>query len=91
LATWEMPDSLIEVASHHELEGSDRPGGKLIDYVDAANFLVGRIKAGTIDEAECNYDDSPAIGRLGMTAATLMSVEMEIEEAASELQVAMST
>lgn len=90
LAMWGMADTLIEVASHHELEGGDRPSGKLIDYVDAANFMVERIKAAAAGEAECDFSQSPAIVRLGMSEAVLISVEMEVEEAAEELQSAMS-
>ena len=91
LSMWGMPDTLVECASHHGLEAGDRPSGKLIDYVDAANFLVDRIKAGATDEDEYNYAESPAVVRLGLSEAKLISVEMDIEEAAEELQLAMST
>lgn len=90
LAMWGMPSALIEIASYHELEGDDRPSGKLIDYVDAANFLVNRMKAAALGEAECDFIQSPAIARLGMSEAVLISVEMEVEEAVEELQSVMS-
>ncbi len=90
LAMWDMPDTLIDVASHHELEGDDRPSGRLIDYVDAANFLVDRIEAGAAGKDLPDFSQSLAISRLGMGEAVLLSVELEIEEASEELQSAMS-
>ena len=92
LSSWGLPASLVDVASHHEIESSDRPGGNLIDYVDAGHFIVH--SSGLSTASKNAYEDVdpmeyPPIMRLDLNEAKLISVEMEIEEAAEELNSAM--
>jgi HD-like signal output (HDOD) protein len=86
LSSWGLPAHLAQVASQYGIESGDRPSGKLIDYIDSANCLVRNQESGTdTDPSLC-----PAMSRLGLTEAQVISVEMEIEDAAEELQAAMA-
>jgi len=90
LISWGLSEELAATASHHGLESSDRPGGKLIDYVDGGDLIVESMMDSNSDEDYSEMTNHPSIARLGMTEAQLISVEFEVEEAAEELQSAMA-
>ncbi len=91
LGYWEMPDVFATVASHHGIEADDRPRDKLIDYVDAADFLIQ--KAGfpvlfdAIDDL-AEPEQYPPVRRIGATATHLAAVEVELEDAVGEMAAA---
>jgi len=79
LSTWGMDSALQDVASHHGVESIDRPHGKLIDYVDAANYIVAHI------DSDSETMVCPAINRLGLSSVKLTSVILDIEDAIEEM------
>ena len=79
LSIWGMDSALQDVASHHGVESIDRPRGKLIDYVDAANYIVTHI------DSDLEMMDCPAINRLGLSSVKLTSVILDIEDAIEEM------
>jgi len=91
---WEMPDIFATVASHHGIESDDRPRDKLIDYIDAADFIVQRsghpVLFDNISEG-IELEQFPPIQRLGVTDIHLAAVEVELEDDAQALQEAFQT
>lgn len=90
---WNMPDVFSSVASHHGIESDDRPNERLIDYVDAADFLIQR------DGYQVMFDalpdgieilSFPAIIRLGASEIHIAAVEIELEDSIHEMQQALS-
>ncbi len=83
LSYWNMPDVFATVASHHGIESDDRPNERLIDYVDAADFLIQRggkdVMFDAVSEGieTANY---PAISRLEATEIHIAAVEVELED-----------
>jgi len=80
---WEMPDVFATIASHHGIESDDRPRDKLIDYVDAADFIVQRSGHPVLfDRIGDGIETShfPPIVRLGITETHLAAVEVELED-----------
>jgi HD-like signal output (HDOD) protein len=89
LSSWGMPDIFATVASHHGIEADDRPRDKLIDYIDAADFMVQRngykVLFDAIGEA-VEPEHFPPIQRLGITETHLAAVEVELESDLSEFE-----
>jgi len=89
LTYWDMPDSLIALASHHGVEADDRPRENLIDLIDAVQFLLqGQQHELTFDEVPEGMDAAhyPPLKRLGVTPTHLAAVEVELEDGLEELQ-----
>ncbi|MDX8396312.1 MAG: HDOD domain-containing protein [Mariprofundaceae bacterium] len=86
---WGMPDVFSIVASHHGIEADDRPRDKLIDFVDAADFLVqfsgNEVLFDAIGEG-VDAESYPPLVRLGATETHLAAVEVELEDGMAELQ-----
>ncbi len=80
---WNMPNAFESIATHHGIESDDRPRDKLIDFVDAANFLIQAhghtVLFDPIDDIE------PAhywpIQRIGAQETHLAAIEVELEDA----------
>jgi len=89
LSYWNMPDVFATVASHHGIESDDRPNERLIDYVDAADFLIQRDGQDVMFDAvsegveTANY---PPISRLGATEIHIAAVEVELEDSLKEMR-----
>jgi len=85
---WEMPDIFATVASHHGIEADDRPRDKLIDYIDAADFIVQRsghtVLFDVIAEG-IEVEHFPPMQRLGINDIHLAAVEVELEDDAQAL------
>jgi len=85
LLHWEMPLCFSQVAVHHGIESEDRPRERLIDFVDAAEFLLGLFaRNGPISAS--GMDNMPAVRRLGVTETHLAAVRVGLEEGIGELQ-----
>jgi len=85
---WEMPDIFATVASHHGIEADDRPRDKLIDYIDAADFIVQRSGHTVLFDhiAEgIELEHFPPMQRLGVSPIHLAAVEVELEDDAQAL------
>ncbi|MDX8384848.1 MAG: HDOD domain-containing protein [Ghiorsea sp.] len=85
---WDMPDVFETIASHHGIESDDRPRDKLIDFVDAADFLVQSHGYKVLFDAIGDVDllNFPAIQRLGATETHLAAVEIELEDGVKAMQ-----
>ncbi|MDQ6995324.1 MAG: HDOD domain-containing protein [Mariprofundaceae bacterium] len=85
---WEMPDIFATVASHHGIEADDRPRDKLIDYIDAADFIVQQsgypVLFDTIAEG-ISIESFPPMQRLEVNDIHLAAVEVELEDDAKAL------
>jgi len=89
LSYWDMPDIFATVASHHGIESDDRPNERLIDYVDAADFLIQRdghkVMFDSISEG-IETSNFPPIIRLGATEIHIAAVEVELEDSIKGMQ-----
>jgi len=85
---WGMPDVFETIASHHGIESDDRPRDKLIDFVDAADFLVQSNGCPVLFDAVGDVDllHYPPIQRLGATETHLAAVEIELEDGIKSMQ-----
>ncbi|MDX8397899.1 MAG: HDOD domain-containing protein [Mariprofundaceae bacterium] len=91
---WGMPDIFSTVASHHGIEADDRPRDKLIDYIDAADFMVQRLGHKVLFDhigEGIEVAHFPAMVRLGVTETHLAAVEVELEDDLEELQAAFAS
>ncbi|MES0371646.1 MAG: HDOD domain-containing protein [Mariprofundaceae bacterium] len=89
LNSWGMPDIFATVASHHGIESDDRPNEKLIDYIDAADYMVQRNGHAVLFDAigeSVEPESFPPIQRLDITETHLAAVEIELEDDLSDLQ-----
>lgn len=89
LSHWEMPDIFATIASHHGIEADDRPRDKLIDYVDAADFLVQKNGEEVLfDEISdgIEVEHFMPLRRLGVTETHLAAVEIELEDEIGDLR-----
>ncbi len=89
LSYWNMPDVFSTVASHHGIESDDRPNERLIDYVDAADFLIQRNGYKVMFDAlpkDIEISSFPPISRLGATEIHIAAVEVELEDSIREMQ-----
>jgi len=89
LNSWNMPDIFASVASHHGIESDDRPLDKLIDFIDAADYMVQRSGNSVLFDAiesSIKPEQFPAIQRLNITETHLAAVEVELESGLEELQ-----
>lgn len=89
---WNMPDSFETIASHHGIESDDRPRDKLIDFVDAADFLVQtsghKVLFDHIDDiTPTSY---PPVQRIGATDIHLAAIEIELEDATQAMATALT-
>ncbi len=84
---WDMPDSFETIASHHGIESDDRPRDKLIDFVDAADFLVQasghKVLFDSIEPMPASH--FPPIQRIGAKETHLAAIEIELEDAIQEM------
>ncbi len=80
LSLWGMDEALQDVASYYGVESIDRPNRQLINYIDAANYIILNMENDS-DPMNC-----PAIKRLELTPARLMSVSLDIEDAMEEMK-----
>lgn len=90
---WGMPSIFTQVVLHHGIESDDRPREMLIDYVDAADFLVQRAgHAALLDAVSTDIDamQFPPIMRLGIKPTHVAAIEVELEDALAELEAAFS-
>jgi len=89
---WDMPDVFETIASYHGIESDDRPRDKLIDFVDAADFLVQSNGVKPLFDAIIDVDIQhyPPIQRLGATEIHLAAVEIELEESIQHMQSSMT-
>ncbi|MDX8381913.1 MAG: HDOD domain-containing protein [Ghiorsea sp.] len=89
---WEMPDAFESIASHHGIESDDRPRDKLIDFIDAANFLVQTNGHQVLFDHVEKIDPLhyPPIQRIGAKETHLAAVEIEIEEAVANMEATLS-
>jgi len=89
LSYWNMPDIFSTVASHHGIESDDRPNERLIDYVDAADFLIQRgghkVMFDTLAE-DIEVSNFPPVSRLGATEIHIAAVDVELEDSIKEMQ-----
>ena len=80
---WNMPNAFESIATHHGIESDDRPRDKLIDFVDAANFLIQA--HGHTVLFDPIPDMEPAhylpIQRIGAQETHLAAIEVELEDA----------
>jgi HD-like signal output (HDOD) protein len=86
---WDMPDIFATVASHHGIEADDRPRDILIDYIDAADFLVQRNGYNVLFDAigeGVELEHFQPIQRLGISETKLAAVEIELEDGLAEMQ-----
>lgn len=86
---WDMPDVFASVAAHHGIEADDRPREKLIDYVDAACFLLQMAgHPAPFDDIPEGIEPlhHPPMKRLGITETHLAAVEVELEDGLAELE-----
>jgi len=91
---WEMPDIFATVASHHGIEADDRPRDKLIDYIDAADFIVQYTGHPVLFDAIAEgieFEHYPPMMRLGISDIHLAAIEVELEDDAQALQDAFQT
>ena len=89
LSHWEMPDIFATIASHHGIEADDRPRDKLIDYVDAADFLVQKNGEEVLFEEISDgieVEHFMPLRRLGVTETHLAAVEIELEDEIGDLR-----
>ncbi|MDQ6967138.1 MAG: HDOD domain-containing protein [Mariprofundaceae bacterium] len=89
LSYWNMPDVFSTLASHHGIESDDRPNERLIDYVDAADFLIQRGGHSVMfDSLAEGIEVSlyPPMSRLGATEIHVAAVEVELEDSIKEMQ-----
>lgn len=89
LNSWGMPDVFSTVASHHGIEADDRPREELLDYIDAADFMVQRSRNIPLFDAISDSVEAeffPPIQRLGITETHLAAVEVELESDLSEFE-----
>ena len=89
LNSWGMPDIFSTVASHHGIESDDRPLDQLIDYIDAADYMVQRNDHKVLFDAidtGISPEKYPPIQRLNITETHLAAVEVELESDLEELQ-----
>ncbi len=89
LNSWGMPDIFSSIASHHGIESDDRPLDSLIDYIDAADYMVQRCGNKVLfDPIDVSIKPElfPAIRRLNITETHLVAVEVELESGLEELQ-----
>jgi len=89
LNNWGMPDIFATIASHHGIESDDRPVDQLIDYIDAADYMVQRNGNKVLFDAIENSispEQFPPIQRLNITETHLAAVEVELESGLEELQ-----
>lgn len=89
LSHWEMPDIFATIASHHGIEADDRPRDKLIDYVDAADFLVQKNGEAVLFDAISDgieVEHFMPLRRLGVTETHLAAVEIELEDEIGDLR-----
>ncbi|MDX8401906.1 MAG: HDOD domain-containing protein [Mariprofundaceae bacterium] len=92
LVFWEVPHSLVNVASYHGIEADDRPKDKIIDFVDAGAFIVQQLG---FPAPFCNDDSNidmasfPPIQRIGATDTHIAAVEIELEDAFQEIATAL--
>jgi len=89
---WEMPDAFEAVASHHGIESDDRPRDKLIDFVDAANFLIQSNGRKVLFDPIEAIDPAhyPPIQRIGAKETHLAAIEIELEDAVKNMGSALS-
>ncbi|MDQ6990049.1 MAG: HDOD domain-containing protein [Mariprofundaceae bacterium] len=85
---WDMPDVFETIASHHGIESDDRPRDKLIDFIDAADFLVQHNGVKVLFDAigDVDIQHYPPIQRLGATEVHLAAVEIELETSIGDMQ-----
>ncbi len=89
---WGMPDTFESIATHHGIESDDRPRDKLIDFVDAANFLV-QVYGHTVLIDPVNDVDPThylPIQRIGAQETHLAAIEVELEDAVRNMASALS-
>lgn len=89
LSHWEMPDIFATIASHHGIEADDRPRDKLIDYVDAADFLIQKNGETVLFDAISDgieVQHYMPLRRLGVTETHLAAVEIELEDEIDDLR-----
>jgi HD-like signal output (HDOD) protein len=89
---WDMPDAFESIASHHGIESDDRPRDKLIDFVDAANFLVQANGHKVLFDPINDIDPSHylPIQRIGAKETHLAAIEIELEDAVKDMESALS-
>lgn len=89
---WGMPDAFEVVASHHGIESDDRPRDKLIDFVDAANFLVQASGHQVLLDPLDDIDPAHylPIQRIGAKETHLAAIEIELEDAVKGMEAALS-
>ncbi|HIP06631.1 MAG TPA: HDOD domain-containing protein [Mariprofundaceae bacterium] len=84
---WEMPDAFEIIATHHGIESDDRPRDKLIDFVDAANFLIQSHGHKVLFDPIGDIDplQYAPIQRIGAGETHLAAVEIELEDAVKHM------
>ena len=94
LSLWNMPSMFATAASHHGIEADDRPRDKLIDYIDAADFLVQSTGHKVLFDSIADASEVrhfPPMQRLGATETHLAAVEVELEDDLQALKSAFGT
>ncbi len=89
---WGMPDAFESIATHHGIESDDRPRDKLIDFVDAANFLVQAHGHAVLFDPVPDIDPTHylPIQRIGAKETHLAAIEIELEDAVRNMASALS-
>jgi len=86
---WNMPNVFTQVLLHHGIESDDRPREKLIDYVDAADFIVQHAGyMALLDTIEEDKDlmQFPAMKRLAINQTHIAAIEVELEDELADLK-----
>jgi len=86
---WNMPNVFTQVVLHHGIESDDRPREKLIDYVDAADFIVQHTGYRAMLDTLAEDKDPmqiPAVKRLGINQTHIAAIEVELEDELADLK-----
>ncbi|MDX8391957.1 MAG: HDOD domain-containing protein [Mariprofundaceae bacterium] len=86
---WNLPDIFTQVILHQGIESDDRPREKLIDFVDAGNFITQHLGHDPLLDS-VPEDSDPlqcrAIKRLGINDSHIAAIEIELDDTLSEMQ-----
>ncbi|MDQ6987220.1 MAG: HDOD domain-containing protein [Mariprofundaceae bacterium] len=86
---WNLPDIFTQVILHQGIESDDRPREKLIDFVDAGNFITQHLGHDPLLDSlpeDCDPLQLRAIKRLGISDSHIASIEIELDDTLNEIQ-----
>jgi len=88
---WNLPDIFVQVILHQGIESDDRPREKLIDFVDAANFITQHLgHEPLLDSSPLDRDplQCQAVKRLGIGESHIAAIEIELDDTLEEMRLA---